>query len=235
MPAADRITTLALGGESHAVRADPSINEPSQWLARESDGAWQWRGEALTGEWLRNSPSLFYRRRITTPYLWQVRVTRLKPDADFERRFAGNKHAQGATPEQFYNFNFWLRADSPDGGDFLEQYPAHLGTGWNGMGDEHWRSLYCTVVHQPARNWCRLRHSPGYRLAEDTTDRVPFCAYDVPHTFHFIVTNDRVRAFCDDQPIFDHRDATIPTQGYIGLCVWLCRARFDEMRLYELV
>jgi hypothetical protein len=202
-----------------------------RWIAPESDGAWTVESGGVVGEWVRNSPSLFLRQKIRGPYLWQVRVTRLRTDGAFAARFAKSKHTAGATAETFYNFNFWLRATSSTG-EFLEEYPLHLGTGWNGMGDDHWHSLFCTLVRQGEKRWSRLRRSPGYEMVVDT--RLPADAdYDRPHDYSFAVGEDFVRAYCDGVRFIDYR-GPVPAAGHIGLCVWMCRVRFDQFRLFSL-
>lgn len=142
-------------------------------------------------------------------------------------------------PQTLYNVNFWLRADVPvadeqDGGDFLSAYSRHLGSGWNGMGDDHWRSYFCTVVRHGESNWSRLRRGPGYEMLCDTTDVVPPMEYDQPRDFAFVVSDRQVRAYCDDRLIFSHEADRIYSGGYIGLCVWMCAMRFEDMKLYEL-
>lgn len=234
------MTTLAtnsitLGGDTYAVA--PLLAERfenlDRWTALESDGRWTADAGGVVGEWVRNSPSLFLRQRITGPYLWQVRVTRLPTDAAFLERFRASKHTAGAEPADFYNFNFWLRAAAPDGGDFLHQYPLHLGSGWNGMGDDHWRSLFCTVVRQKDQAWSRLRRSPGYELVIDTSLPAE-AAYDQPHDYAFAFGDGFVRGYCDGRRFIDYHGPTLAT-GYVGLCVWMCRVRFDHVRFYSLV
>jgi hypothetical protein len=166
-------------------------------------------------------------------------------------------------PARKYNFNFWLRADAPAEGwlglsprspgavgtraesrgfedsapatHFFDEYPNRLGTGWNGMGDDHWSSLFQTIVWNPASNWTRLRKSPGYQAVVDVADAVPFMPYDEPRTFTFAVSAARglVRMYRDDRRVYQYEDALVPRAGFIGLCVWLCRVRFDRMALYE--
>jgi hypothetical protein len=225
--------SIRLGNDVY--QAAPLLSERfenlDRWIALEADGIWQAEDGGVVGEWVRNSPSLFLRQKIRGPYLWQVRVTRLRTDAAFGERFAESKHTQGGTPDRFYNFNFWLRADSRTG-EFLQQYPSHLGTGWNGMGDDYWHSLFCTVVRQGEKSWSRLRRSPGYEIVVDTA--LPAEAdYDQAHAYSFAIEHDRVRAYCDGVRFMDYK-GPVPREGYIGLCVWMCKVRFDEFRLFTL-
>lgn len=231
------MTTLAtnsitLGDDTYNVSQllSERFDNLDRWVTLESDGDWQSSAGGVIGEWVRNSPSLFLRQKITGPYLWQVRATRLATDAAFEARFRESKHAQGADPADFYNFNFWLRASAPDGGDFIQQYPLHLGTGWNGMGDDYWHSLFCTVVRQNDKSWSRLRRSPGYEMVVDT--HLPAdAAYGQPHDYAFVVGDGFLRAYCDGERFMDYH-GPVPATGYVGLCVWMCKVRFDNLRLY---
>jgi hypothetical protein len=227
--------TITLAGDTY--RISPLLSETfkdlDRWIALDPDGRWHAGDGGVTGEWIRNSPSLFLRQQIAGPYLWQVRVTRLRTNASFLERFGASKHTQGASPEAFYNFNFWLRADAPGGGDFLRQYPLHLGTGWNGMGDDHWQSLFCTVVRQGDKSWSRLRRSPGYEMVVDTA--LPAEArYDEPHEYTFVMGEDFVKGYCDGRKFMDLAGPT-PQRGHIGLCVWMCKVHFDNLRLFTLV
>ncbi len=227
---------LVLGGDPYRVRPwlHAELADLRRWRQLENHGRWQAVPGGMIGEWLSHSPSLFFDQPIIGDYLWQVRVTRLKPDAAFVQRFeANNRHTQGCNPDGKYNFNFWLRADSPDDEGFLAAYPRHLGTGWNGMGDDYWRSLFTTVVWNPDSNWVRLRKSPGYVQVSEAVDVVPHLPYDEPHVFTVAVGQGRVRLYFDDRRVYDYADAALPAAGYIGLCVWLCVVRFDAMRLYE--
>ena len=138
-----------------------------------------------------------------------------------------------ASPAVTYNFNFWLRAASPDGGDFLAAYPSKLGTGWNGMGDDYWRSLYTTIVRKADDNWVRLRRSPGYVMVHEAKGIIPPLAYGRPHRFAFSLTAGRVRMYFDETRVFDYTDDQPHTHGHIGLCVWMCIMRFERMRLYK--
>ncbi|MEX0777852.1 MAG: hypothetical protein WD042_19295 [Phycisphaeraceae bacterium] len=244
------LNTFEIAGDRYAVRPlrDRELADRARW--RQLDDHGRWSSEpvtgAIVGEWISDSPSLFFDQRIEGDYIWQVRVARLKPDAAFLARFAANKHAQGCDPRTKYNFNLWLRADSPPGSgeNFLQAYPKHLGTGWNGMGDDHWQSLFNTVVwNGPSTghalggltNWVRLRKSPGYVQVCEAIDVVPHLPYDQPHLFTFAVSSrlGRVRMYYDACRVYDYADAAIPGAGYLGLCVWLCVMRFDQMRLYQ--
>ena len=148
------MSRLTLGDDEYD--ADLLLREDfhhlDRWWAGEDHGRFSAEGGGLRGEWLRASPSLFLRQPVEGDYLWTLRATRLEPDAAFVERFRASKHGRGADPAGSYNFNFWLRAGAPDGGDFLQAYPTKLGTGANGMGDDYWRSLYCTVVRGRASN-----------------------------------------------------------------------------------
>lgn len=264
-----------VGGDRYPVRPwlGEELADLRRWRQLDRHGRWRAAVASpaspggIVGEWISDSPSLFFDQRIDGDYIWQVRATRLRPtetssDGAFLQRFHACKHARGCDPLFKYNFNFWLRVDTPDAGaaeaeDFWRAYPRQLGHGWNGMGDDHWQSLFNTVVWNgpsaddpglPAgatgvaadgSNWVRLRRSPGYVQICEAVDLVPHLPYDEPHVFSFAVGRGRVRMYFDDRRIYDYRDAdgaaALPGAGYIGLCVWLCVMRFDAMRLYEWV
>jgi hypothetical protein len=265
-------TAMSFDGDSYRLRPllRDELMDPSRWRAFEQHGRWMFNDGGVTGEWLCDSPSLFFDTKIDRDYVWQVRVTRLPTDAAFLQRFNAYKHAANAIdqPERKYNFNFWLRADVPETQagaigesshpcssdaknekhtgqktdpwhpsrtEFFHEYPTRLGTGWNGMGDDHWSSLFQTIVWNPASNWTRLRKSPGYQAVVDVADAVPFMPYDEPRTFIFAVSAARglVRMYCDGRRVYQYADASVPRAGFIGLCIWLCRVRFDQMALYE--
>jgi hypothetical protein len=228
-------TSIAVGDDQYVVR--PLLREDfedlSRWRQMEEHGRWRVEAGGLIGEWVSDSPSLFLRQRIEGDFIWQVRATRVAPDEAFLRRFSANHHAAGAEALHKYNFNFWLRANTPDGEDFLEAYPRKLGTGWNGMGDDYWNSLFTTVVWNPDGSWVRLRRSPGYRLERDCPDALPHMRYGEPREFTFAVDRGRVRMYVDGRRIYDYAAEGLPEAGYIGLCVWLCKMRFEHMRIYQ--
>ncbi len=213
---------------------EDEFHDLANWRQLERDGVWEADPRGVTGRWVRNSPSLFFGRRIEGDYLWQTSVRRLRPTDDELERMRRHTHWQNADALHKYNYNFWIRADDPSGGDFLEVYPTKLGTGWNGMGDDYWNSLFSTVVWSPGDHWVRLRRSPGYVKERDVQDVVPHQPYDVPHSFSFVVHENNVRMYWNDQRIYDWNGEGLPGGGYIGLCVWLCAVRFEEMRLYRL-
>lgn len=232
---------LDIGGDRYAVRPwlGDELADLARWRQLDDYGAWRSLPATapypgIVGEWIEESPSLFFNQRIEGDYLWQVRATRLRTDDAFHRRFARHKDTAGVEPAGKYNFNFWLRVDSPDGEDFWQAYPRHLGQGWNGMGDDHWNALYNTVVWNLDDQWVRLRRSPGYVMVAESTDVVQHLPYDEPHLFTFALqpSAGRVRAYYDNQRIYEYTDPGLPQAGYIGLCVWLCKMRFDAMKLY---
>ena len=226
---------MNLGGEDYEVslELEAELADLSRWRALEPHGRWTAEDGGIVGEWLEKSPSIFFDENISGDYVWQVAATRLEPDAAFIRRFDESKWGRGQDPARTYNFNFWLRADSPDGGDFLRQYPAKLGTGWNGMGDDFWLSYFNTVVWGAEDSWVRLRRGPGYEMVEDVHGALPLLGYGERHEFTFILRRGRVRFLFDGRPVYDHEDPEPHEAGHIGLCVWLCRMRFDRMRLYR--
>jgi len=235
------VETLRLGGDE--FRAELEIEEDfgdlSRWTALEDHGRWDVRGGGLVGEWLEASPSLFLSEPVEGDYLWTIRAGRVRPGADFLERFEASKHGRGTDPFCNYNFNFWLRADTPGvpgeagGAGFLEEYPKRLGTGWNGMGDDHWRSLYATVVRTSDENWVRLRRSPGYVKVAEARDAIGQLDYDRAHEFAFALEGGRARMYFDGTRVFDYTDPDPHARGHIGLCVWLCVMRFERMRLYR--
>jgi hypothetical protein len=185
------------------------------------------------GEWLKESPSIFLNDPVEGDYLWQITATRLEGDADFAQRFAATKWGAGIEPRRLYNFNFWLRAADPAGGDFLGAYPKHLHTGPNGMGDDYWNSYFITVCYDPNDNWMRLRRGPGYEKRQSVHNVVPFMDYDQPIRFSFLLRQGHVLAYFGSKPIFDYADPSPYRAGHVGLCVWLDRVRFSEMRMYR--
>jgi hypothetical protein len=229
--------TITVGRDAYEVELelDEPFTDLARWTARENHGRWRAGPDGLVGEWLSDSPSLFLNRPIAGDYLWQVRATRLPPSHDFNTRFQASKHSKGEDPALKYNFNFWLRAATPDGGDFLAAYPSKLGTGWNGMGDDYWRSYFTTVVRDPKDNWVRLRRSPGYECVEDIHDVLPHMPYGEPKLFTFVIRDGHIRFYADGVTLWDHQmaDTHAYHEGYIGLCVWLCTVRFDRMKLYR--
>lgn len=228
---------MQIGGDEYQVRLvlEEDFRDLHRWVRLDDFGRWTVDGTGLVGEWLEKSPSIFLKEKIHGPYLWQIRVTRLAPNDAFLKRFQDSKWGQGHDPLHMYNFNFWLRADDPEGGDFFERYPEKLGTGWNGMGDDYWNSFYTTVVWGTENNYVRLRRGPGYEMVQDVHDTVPHLAYDEPHLFTFVLFEGRVRMYFDQQLVYDHEEASMYEAGYIGLCVWLATIRFEEMRIYRFV
>jgi len=226
---------MMLGGEKLRVRLEleEELADLSHWRCLDEFGKWTAEAGGIVGEWVERSPSIFFDGKIESDFLWQVTAAREKPDEDFVRRFTASKWGGGVDPAFKYNFNFWLRADSPSGGDFFGEYPAKLGTGWNGMGDDHWRSYFTTVVRSPGEDWVRLRRSPGYVMVEDVHGVVPHLPYGEAHEFTFLLREGRVKMFFDDRCVYDHAEPGMYEAGYIGLCVWLARVRFSGMRLYR--
>jgi hypothetical protein len=205
-----------------------------RWITLESDGVWQAKDRGLEGEWVQNSPSIFLREKVAGNFLWEIDVTRVPGDSGFVERYSASKWAEG-DPAFKYNFNFWLRADVPPGspGKFFEEYPKYLKTGWNGMGDDHWHSYFTTVVRSPTDNWVRLRRGPGYEMKEDIHDIVPHLPYQEKHRFTFAIVGDRIRCYFDEKLVYDYRDLTPYREGYLGLCVWICKTRFENMRVWR--
>jgi hypothetical protein len=211
------------------------FNDLSRWRTLDQDGRWIAQNGSLVGEWIRKSPSLFFNEKIHGDYLWQMTATRLGPDEEFIRRFSATKWGAGVDPRALYNFNFWLRVNDPQGGDFFAEYPQKLGTGWNGMGDDYWKSLFTTIVRGVDNsNWVRLRKSPGYEKVEDVADQIPLLNYDEPHQYTFVLHRGRVRMYFDDRRIYDYADPSPMESGHIGLCVWLCKMRFENMTMYRI-
>ena len=234
MPA-ETTSTVRIGDDEYRVRRvfAEELASLDHWVQLDGYGRWSAHDGSFSGEWLSHSPSLFFREKIVGDYLWQTTVTRLRPDQAFVQRFLASKWGKGKDPLSMYNFNFWLRARAPDGGDFLQQYPTKLGTGWNGMGDDYWHSLYTTVVRSEEHNWVRLRRSPGYVKVRDVADVVPFLPYDEPHRVTFVLRSGHVKMYFDDKLVYDHEDPAPYPSGHIGLCVWLCIVRFEDMVLYR--
>jgi hypothetical protein len=203
-----------------------------RWIAADGDGRWDFVDGGIEGEWLRRSPSLFLRERIEGDAMWRMRVTRLPTGADFATRYRGlGWAAADPDPANAYNLNFWLRASAADGGDLLASYADHLGTGANGMGDERWRSWFCTVVRCTGGAWVRLRRSPGYEKVRDCAEASPPVAYGLPWDIAFTIVGRRVSAYLDGRRLFAYDDPHPIATGRMGLCVWATRARFDRMRL----
>lgn len=230
-------TTLKLGDDAYSVRLElaEDFHDLERWLPAEADGRWTASADGMTGEWLRNSPSIFLREKVHGDYLWQIKARRIQPDPAFLERHEASNHGRGKDPVQRYNFNFWLRADTPDGKDFFETYTEKLGTGWNGMGDDYWNSFYVTVVRDSQGSRVRLRKSPGYRQVLESFGVVPYLPYGEEHTYTFLIREGRVKMYLDQTRVFDCEDAEIYESGYIGLCVWLAVVRFEQMRLYRFV
>jgi hypothetical protein len=225
---------ISIAGESIPAQLilRENFHDLNRWQPVDNDGAWTPGRAGLRAEWRRNSPSLFLKQPISGDYFWTIRVARLAPGGEFLRAFGESKHAKGDDPATFYNFNFWLRAASPDGGDFFAQYPQKMGSGWNGMGDDFWHSYFNTVVRNKSADWVRLRRSPGYEKMCDVNGIVPLLPYNEPHTFSFLLRNGVVRGFFDGREMYRYVDPKPHTAGYIGLCVWLCTMQFSEMELY---
>ncbi|MBA3709390.1 MAG: hypothetical protein H0W83_11310 [Planctomycetes bacterium] len=207
--------------------------DPALWRVADGDGRWSFADGAISGEWLQRSPSLFLKSEVHGDFIWRMRVRLLAPDPAFVARFRTSAWGSGGRdPADTYNFNFWLCAGSPDGGDFLEQYLGQLGSGANGMGDDHWRSYFSTVVRGPEGEWMRLRRSPGYRKVCDAQGVVPVFRYGVDHEVAFAIVAGRVRAYVDHQRIYDHLDPDPLTRGHLGVCVWLCAVRFHDIAIH---
>jgi hypothetical protein len=231
--------TKQLGGESYQL--EPLLTENfanlDRWTALEQDGKWEVKNGGVEGEWLRQSPSLFFKQKIAGDYVWEIEATRLPTDEAFLGRYKATKWGT-CDPREQYNFNFWLRADVPPGspGDFFEEYPKYLKTGWNGMGDDHWHSYFNTVVWNPQDNWVRLRRGPGYELRQDIHNVVPFLPWNEKHKFTFAIEGGHVRCYFDEAKlVYDYVDPQPHREGYIGLCVWLCKVRFESMRVWRIV
>ncbi len=221
--------------ENATYRVEPFLSENfsdlKRWRTAEDHGRWAPGKDGLVGEWLKASPSIFLKDPIEGDYLWQITATRLQPGPEFVQRYAASKHGAGYQPRTRYNFNFWLRASDPAGEDFFAAYPKHLGTAWNGMGDDYWNSYYVTVVYNPEGNWIRLRRGPGYEKREDIQNLVPFLDYSQPIRFSFLLRKGHVLAYFGTKQIFDHADPNPHRAGYIGMCVWLDMVRFSDMCL----
>jgi hypothetical protein len=232
-----RMNTKTVG--NHTYQVEPLLVENfenlERWVTLEQDGKWEVKNGGLEGEWLQASPSIFLKEKITGDYLWEVEVTRLETDAAFLERYTATKWGKWDPREQ-YNFNFWLRADVPPNspGDFFSEYPKYLKTGWNGMGDDHWHSYFTTVVWNPEDNWVRLRRGPGYELRQDVHNVAPFMPWGEKHKFTFVLQGSRVRCYVDDRTlVYDYEDPAGYREGHIGLCVWLCKVRFEKMRVWR--
>lgn len=216
---------------------EESFHDLQRWTALESHGRWSAGPEGLHAEWLDQSPSLFLKEPVRGDFLWQTQLSRVPPSGEFLTRFRASKHTVGADPLHFYNFNFWLRAGAPPGEEFLSAYPRYLGTGWNGMGDDHWHSLFTTVVwwdKGTPDNWVRLRRSPGYEKMRDVQNLVSHLPYDEPHWFSFALQGSRVRMYFDTTCVFEFDDAQPYAAGHIGFCVWLCTIRYHQTKLFQL-
>lgn len=233
----EEVRTVRVGDDEYRVRLAlvEDFQTLDRWRQVEEHGRWRVEHKALIGEWLEKSPSLFLKKKIEGDYLWQIKTTRVRPDQAFRRRFASSTHGRGHEPERMYNFNFWLRADSPNAEDFFRMYSRKLGTGWNGMGDDYWNSLYTTIVWGPLdrSKWVRLRRSPGYKKVRDISGVLPYLPYDEPHVFTFVIRKGRARMYFDDKRVYDYEDHHLYEAGYIGLCVWHCVMRYEEMKLYD--
>jgi hypothetical protein len=232
------MTTKTVGG--HTYQVEPLLAETfenlERWVTLEQDGKWEVKAGGLEGEWLQQSPSLFLKEKISGDYLWEVDVTRLETDAAFLERYKASKWGKTCEPREQYNFNFWLRADAPPGspGDFFSEYPKYLKTGWNGMGDDHWHSYFTTVVWNPQDNWVRLRRGPGYELRQDVHKVAPFMPYGEKHRYTFVISGGRVRCYVDEKTVvYDYADPQPYASGHIGFCVWLCKVRFENMRVWR--
>jgi hypothetical protein len=226
--------TIRIGEHTYSVSApSQDLSDLVRWRALESDGLWTACEDGFTGEWVRNSPSLFFSEKIAGDYLWRTKVTRLEPGAAFTERFSASKFGAGKKPDELYNFNFWLRADAPPGEDFFGTYPTKLGSGWNGMGDDYWRSYFTTVVRGVDGEWVRLRRSPGYAKVREARGVVPDLPYNEPHVFSFALRRRAVRMYFDETLVYEYADPAWYESGYVGVCVWLAVVRFEEMRLYR--
>jgi hypothetical protein len=233
------MSSLTLGSDTFAVEPllQENFSDLQRWITLENHGLWTPGANGLTAEWIEKSPSLFLKQKIDGDFLWRTKLSRVPPNAEFLTRFHASKHAAGADPAMFYNFNFWLRAEAPAGEEFLRDYPKHLGTGWNGMGDDHWKSLFTTIVwwdKGTPDNWVRLRRSPGYEKVEDVQNLIAMLPYDQARWFSFALEGSRVRMYVDETKVYDSPAAAGHTSGYIGFCVWHCIMRYHEMSLYRL-
>lgn len=233
----EEISCIRLGDDEYRIRLmlAEDFNTLDRWRRADSNGLWTVRDHGLVGEWFEASPSIFLKDKIEGDYLWQITATRIQPEPPFLKRHEASTHGQGKDPAQRYNFNFWLRADTPDGEEFFGAYTRKLGTGWNGMGDDHWTSLFVTIVRASEGSRVRLRRSPGYQMALESFGVVPFLAYGQMHTYTFVLREGRVRMYLDHTRVFDYEDPDLYASGYIGLCVWLTVVRFEKMRVYRYV
>ncbi|MCL2639815.1 MAG: hypothetical protein FWD53_03125 [Phycisphaerales bacterium] len=212
-----------------------------RWAIRDEMGKWEVKNGGVEGEWITGSPSIFLKEKIKGDFMWEIVATRLQHDQALTDRFHAIKHGKdGKGLDARYNFNFWIRADAPPGQNFLEAYPRYLKTGWNGMGDDHWHAYFNTIVwdecQTPPQNWSRLRRSPGYEKMRDAQNIVPFMTYGKPHKFSFVICDGRVKTYIDDTtPVYDFADPQPYQEGHIGLCVWICKVRFEKMKLWRIV
>jgi hypothetical protein len=226
----------------HVYKLEPLLTENfknlDRWVTLESNAKWEVKNGGVEGEWLQASPSIFLKQKIAGDFLWEVDTTRLATDAAFLARYKATKWGDKWDPETQYNFNFWIRADVPTDapGDFFSEYPKYLKTGWNGMGDDHWHSYFNTVVWNPEDNWVRLRRGPGYEMKGDVHNVAPFFGYGGKHKFTFVIQDGHIRCYLDDSKVvYDYLDPQPHKEGYIGLCVWLCKTRFENMRVWRIV
>jgi hypothetical protein len=241
MNMADKRQTKTVGAQTYMVepRLEENFANLDRWVDRDNNGKWEVKNGGVEGEWITGSPSIFLKEKIKGDFVWEITATRLPHDTALTERFHKTKHGlDGGGLESKYNFNFWIRADAPPGEDFFEAYPKYLKTGWNGMGDDHWHSYFNTVVWggEGKPDWDRLRRSPGYEMVRDVSGKVPFMEFGVPHKFTFVVAGGHVRLVVDDKTeVYDFADPHPYQEGYIGLCVWICKTRFEGMKVWRIV
>ncbi|MCL2647031.1 MAG: hypothetical protein FWD61_08495 [Phycisphaerales bacterium] len=230
-----------LGNDSYKVELaiEENFANLDRWAIRDEMGKWLVNNGGVEGEWLSGSPSIFLKEKIKGDFAWEITATRLPHDQALTDRFHATKHgADGKGLDSKYNFNFWIRADAPPGGNFLEDYPRYLKTGWNGMGDDHWHSYFNTIVwdDRPPQNWARLRRSPGYDKVQDAQNIVPYMTYGQPHKFTFVIRDGHVKLYIDEKTfVYDFNDPHPYHEGHIGLCVWICKVRFEQMKLWRII
>jgi hypothetical protein len=227
--------SVRLGGDTYDVgESEPGgYARADLWQAGDAHGRWTFTDAGIVGEWIDGSPSLFLKQELVGDVLLTMRIRRMRPDPACRERILATKWGPRLDLDHHYNVNFWLRARAPDDGDFLAQYPQRLGTGANGMGDESWRSYFSTIVRGPDGEWMRLRRSPGYEKRCDVQGVLPEFAYDRPYDIAFVIRHGRVRAYVDGVRTYDHLDTEPYERGRIGLCVWLCVFRFEDLHIHR--
>ena len=181
----------------------------------------------------RRQPSLFLKQRIDGDYLWQITAERVAPDDQALRLFRNSKHWANADPLTKYNFNFWLRVDSPDSGDFFQQYSQKLGTGWNGMGDDPGArsSTPSSGIPTAATGW-RLRRSPATRKSKTPERGSPPPLRRAAHLHLRPVPQPHPPLFRSDAHLRPRRTRHVLSRLHRP-CVWLSIVRFSGMKLYR--